>query len=224
MIREARRTQNSKQDKIQVVKSQPSVNSLREGQEVIYISKSNRLERYRKEQGRLWVSYMDTDNNFIVDGTLIVDSLNVKTKLTSYKIIAHNMNDDIGTGEVFLPWFGILEGSNLSSVSSSFLVPYSMTLKKIIFRPETISTGTHDLTVRLKKHDDGDTTTDTVATATYTSTLSSNSYIEVVRSDFDNNPKFEANKNCGISIQASGDYGGTIDWKITSVWETEILI
>ena len=224
MIREARRTQNSKQDKIQVVKSQPSVNSLREGQEVIYISKSNRLERYRKEQGRLWVSYMDTDNNFIVDGTLTVDSLNVKTKLVSYKIIAHNMNDDIGTGEVFLPWFGILEGSNLNSVSSSFLVPYSMTLKKIIFRPETISTGTHDLTVRLKKHDDGDTTTDTVATATYTSTLSSNSYIEVVRSDFDNNPKFEANKNCGISIQASGDYGGTIDWKITSVWETEILI
>ena len=224
MIRETRRTQNSKQDKIQVVKSQPSVNSLREGQEVIYISKSNRLERYRKEQGRLWVSYMDTDNNFIVDGTLTVDSLNVKTKLVSYKIIAHNMNDDIGTGEVFLPWFGILEGSNLNSVSSSFLVPYSMTLKKIIFRPETISTGTHDLTVRLKKHDDGDTTTDTVATATYTSTLSSNSYIEVVRSDFDNNPKFEANKNCGISIQASGDYGGTIDWKITSVWETEILI
>jgi len=224
MIREARRTQNSKQDKIQVVKSQPSVNSLREGQEVIYISKSNRLERYRKEQGRLWVSYMDTDNNFIVDGTLTVDSLNVKTKLVSYKIIAHNMNDDIGTGEVFLPWFGILEGADLNSVSSSFLVPYSMTLKKIIFRPETISTGTHDLTVRLKKHDDGDTTTDTVATATYTSTLSSNSYIEVVRSDFDNNPKFEANKNCGISIQASGDYGGTIDWKITSVWETEILI
>ena len=224
MIRETRRTQNSKQDKIQVVKSQPSVNSLREGQEVIYISKSNRLERYRKEQGRLWVSFMDTDNNFIVDGTLTVDSLNVKTKLTSYKIIAHNMNDDIGTGEVFLPWFGILEGGDLNSVSSSFLVPYSMTLKKIIFRPETISTGTHDLTVRLKKHDDGDITTDTVATATYTSTLSSNSYIEVVRSDFDNNPKFEANKNCGISIQASGDYGGTIDWKITSVWETEILI
>ena len=58
MIREARRTQNSKQDKIQVVKSQPSVNSLREGQEVIYLSKTNRLERYRKEQGRLWTSYI----------------------------------------------------------------------------------------------------------------------------------------------------------------------
>jgi hypothetical protein len=74
MIREARRTQNSKQDKIQVVKSQPSVNSLREGQEVIYISKSNRIERYRKEQGRLWVSYMDTDNSYTVNKNLNVGS------------------------------------------------------------------------------------------------------------------------------------------------------
>jgi cytoskeletal protein CcmA (bactofilin family) len=74
MIREARRTQNSKQDKIQVVKSQPSVNSLREGQEVIYISKSNRLERYRKEQGRLWISYMDTDNSYTVNKNLNVGS------------------------------------------------------------------------------------------------------------------------------------------------------
>ena len=74
MIREARRTQNSKQDKIQVVKSQPSVNSLREGQEVIYIAKSNRLERYRKEKGRLWISYMDTDNNYTVNKDLNVES------------------------------------------------------------------------------------------------------------------------------------------------------
>ena len=72
MIRELRRTQNSKQNKIEVVKSQPSVNSLREGQEVIYISKSNRLKRYRKEQGRLWTSYMDTDNSFKVDRNLNV--------------------------------------------------------------------------------------------------------------------------------------------------------
>ena len=82
MIREARRTQNSKQDKIQVVKSQPSVNSLREGQEVIYISKSNRLERYRKEQGRLWVSFMDTDNSYSVNKNLSVGgNLNVKGTL-----------------------------------------------------------------------------------------------------------------------------------------------
>tara|TARA_R100001015_G_C4608624_1_gene163841 strand:+ start:485 stop:1228 length:744 start_codon:yes stop_codon:yes gene_type:complete len=82
MIRETRRIQNSKQDKIQVVRSQPSVNSLREGQEVIYISKSNRLERYRKEQGRLWTSYMDTDNNYTVNKDLNVGgNLNLSNKL-----------------------------------------------------------------------------------------------------------------------------------------------
>ena len=67
MDRISRQISNIKQNKIDVVKSQPSVNSLREGQEVIYISKSNRLERYRKEKGRLWVSYMDTDNNYTVN-------------------------------------------------------------------------------------------------------------------------------------------------------------
>jgi len=72
MIREARRTQNSKQDKIQVVKSQPSVNSLREGQEAIYLSKSNRLERYRKEKGRLWVSYMYPTQDKTIDRDLII--------------------------------------------------------------------------------------------------------------------------------------------------------
>ena len=58
MDRISRQISNAKQNKIEVVKSQPSVNSLREGQEVIYISKSNRLERYRKEKGKLWTSYM----------------------------------------------------------------------------------------------------------------------------------------------------------------------
>lgn len=88
MIREARRTQNSKQDKIQVVKSQPSVNSLREGQEAIYIAKSNRLERYRKEKGRLWVSYMDTDNNYTVNKDLNVGgNLDVKVTYLVFNII-----------------------------------------------------------------------------------------------------------------------------------------
>ena len=226
MNRELRRVLNTKQSNIDL-KDNVSVSSMTEGQISISQQKGKPLYLAVKRNGRLWKSYLSESGNQIIDKDLTVDgNLKVKGNISgsTFKIIAHNMNDDIGTGEVFLPWFGIIEGSDLNSVSSSFLVPYSMTLKKIIFRPETISTGTHDLTVRLKKHDDGDTTTDTIATATYTSTLSSNSYIEVVRSDFDNNPKFEANKSCGISIQASGDYGGTIDWKITSVWEVEIKI
>ena len=98
MIREARRTQNSKQDKIQVVKSQPSVNSLREGQEVIYISKSNRLERYRKEQGRLWTSYMYPTQDETVDRDLIIGrniiSDNKKIDPSKIGVFYHKIYDD----------------------------------------------------------------------------------------------------------------------------------
>jgi len=102
MIRETRRTQNSKQDKIQVVKSQPSVNSLREGQEVIYISKSNRLERYRKEQGRLWTSYMYPTQDETVDRDLIIGrniiSNNKKIDPTKLGVFYHKIyNDDVAS-------------------------------------------------------------------------------------------------------------------------------
>jgi len=102
MIREARRTQNSKQNKIQVVKSQPSVNSLREGEEVIYISKSNRLERYRKEQGRLWTSYMYPTQDETVDRDLIIGrniiSNNKKIDPTKLGVFYHKIyNDDVAS-------------------------------------------------------------------------------------------------------------------------------
>ncbi len=98
MIREARRTQNSKQDKIQVVKSQPSVNSLREGQEVIYISKSNRLERYRKEKGKLWTSYMYPTQDETIDRDLIIGrdivSKNKKINPTKLGVFYQKIYDD----------------------------------------------------------------------------------------------------------------------------------
>ena len=230
MDRISRQIANSKQDRIEIVKSQPSAATLREGQEVMYITRDNRLARYRKEQGRLWVSYMSSDGNQIVDKTLTAEELKFTRRFTTYKIIAHNMTDEIDTSEVFLPWFGILEGSDLTSVSSSFLVPYSMTLKKIMFRPSAISTGSYDLVVRLKKMDDGDAVVDTVATATWDVSdaafddLAAATFISVERSHFDNNPKFEIGDNCGVSIQAADDYGGEIQWKITSVWAVEITI
>ena len=100
-----------------------------------------------------------------------------------------------------------------------------MVLKKIMFRAEEISqNATGDLTIRLKKRDDGDDTIDTVATAPYATTLSSDNLFVLDRSDFDNTPKFEIGDICGISIQASLDYGGSITWNVTSVWEVEIVL
>jgi len=226
MIREARRTQNSKQDKIQVVKSQPSVNSLREGQEAIYLSKSNRLERYRKEKGRLWVSYMDTDNNYTVNKDLNVGgNLNVKGHIVGiqYQLFMHNFSDNMDTAKVYLPWTTTSEGGDMNAAQRSLLTPFKMTLNKLYFRPETLSDETANFTFGLDKQDDGDTTVDSIATFTYEPTLSSNTMITVSKSDFNNTPTIEAGKKAGLFVQANPDPSGSIDWYVTSVWEVEIL-
>ena len=222
-----RRLMNTKQDSIESSEIS-SLHGMSDGQISISKNPNKPLAIYRKKFGRLWKSYMSSDGNEIVDKNLSVGgNLNVRGHISGsvFKIIAHNMTDEIDTSEVFLPWFGITEAADLTGVSSSFLAPYSMTLKKIMLRPSAISTGTYDLVVRLKKMDDGDTTVDTVATATYSPSLSADTFLVIEKSDFDNNPKFEIGDNCGISIQsATGDYGGEIQWKITSVWEVEIIL
>ena len=228
MIREARRTQNSKQDKIQVVKSQPSVNSLREGQEAIYIAKSNRLERYRKEKGRLWVSYMDTDNNYTVNKDLNVGgNLDVKGHILGiqYHFIIHNFTDNLNTDKHYLPWSTSSEGSDMNSAQRSLLTPFKMTLHKLYFRPETLDDGTANFTFGLDKQDDGDATVDSIATFPYEATLSSDTMITVNKSDWNNTPTIEAGKKAGLFVQASSDpdASGAIDYYVTSVWEVEIL-
>ena len=181
----------------------------------------------KTKDGKLYgikVSAPGYDARFAPKANLLLDSSTSINFL--YNIIAHNMQDDIGTNPVYLPWFGVSEGTNLTTQSASFLVPYQMTLEKIMFRPTAISAGQegHDLRVRLMKMDDGDTTVDTVATANYTNALASGTLFTVSRSDFDNIPRFGIGDNCGIEITATGDYGGDIVWKITSVWETQVVL
>ena len=221
--RELRRITNNSQPVINVENNSPR--DIPEG-DLRFTHLGKNLVLNKKHKGLLWKSNFSADGNQYVEKTLTAEELKFTKRFTTYKIIAHNMTDNIGTAEVFLPWFGITEDADLGGASSSFLVPYSMTLKKIMFRPEAISTGSYDLVVRLKKMDDGDTTVDTVATATYEDSLAAATFISVEKSIFDNNPKFEIGDNCGVSIQsASGDYGGgSTEWKITSVWEVEIII
>jgi hypothetical protein len=180
----------------------------------------------KTKDGKLYgikVSTPGYDARFAPKTNLLLDS---STSIDfSYEIISHNMQADINTDETFLPWFGIKQASDLTGVSSSFLAPYSMTLKKIMFRAPTISTNpTADLAIKLYKMDDGDAVNDVVARATHQDELVANTFFVVNKSDFDNNPKFEMGDNCGISIEAVQDYGSSINWKITSVWETEVVL
>ena len=225
--RDIRRIINSKQDSLEST-GNLSISSMSDGQVSIGKSTNELLSIRKKKYGRIYKSYMSSNGNQIVDKNLTVGgNLDVKGHIVgnTFKIIAHNMKDDIGVDEVFLPWFGVLEDADLTGQSSSFLVPYSMTLKKIMFRPSAISSNAGaELTVKLKKMDDRDTTVDTVATASYSAGLAGDAFFVVNKSDFDNNPKFEIGDNCGISIEAVADYGSEIVWKITSVWEIEIKI
>ena len=70
MDRISRRLTNLKQNKISVSKVQPSLQTLREGDETLYMTKDSRLARYRREQNRLWVTYMDHTDDIMVSGNL----------------------------------------------------------------------------------------------------------------------------------------------------------
>ena len=230
MDRISRQIANSKQDKIELVKSQPSAATLREGQEVMYITRDNRLARYRKEQGRLWVSYMSSDGNQIVDKTLTAEELKFTRRFTNYIMFCHNFADDLGTTTHYLPWDSVLESPSAPGGSGShlvgFLTPYKMTLKKILWRSDVVSQQA-DFTFKVYRVDSGDTTTDTVATAEYDATIYADTTQELNRSDFDNNPEVPANALAALSIHTDADIDqGNTGYKhyVTSVWEVEITI
>jgi hypothetical protein len=72
---EQRRINNSKQNTVNRIHAKPTVNSLSEGEEVVYQGRNEPLARYRKEGGKLWVSYMTSDGNIYVPKNLDVDGI-----------------------------------------------------------------------------------------------------------------------------------------------------
>tara|TARA_Y100001937_G_C7027584_1_gene288512 strand:+ start:146 stop:844 length:699 start_codon:yes stop_codon:yes gene_type:complete len=221
-----------KQDKIRVVNFQPSVQSMREGEEVLFFNKNGSLSRYRKEKGLLWRSDMNHNGNQSIDNNLQIGNktttgiLEYKNKFIDHRIFIHNFSDNIGTDVTFLPWQGTGEQANMNNATSAFLTPYTMTCHKILFRPESLAGATSaDISFTIHRQDDGDTSTDTVARFTHTPELVSNTLLTVNESDFDNPPTIEAGAKVGISISATIDpAGGTIDYYITSVWRVEVEI
>ena len=141
-----------------------------------------------------------------------------------YRFIAHNFTADIATTETYLPWYGVQDNTTMNSVSTGFLAPYKMTLHKLFVRPETLTNTSAELTFALDKQDNGDITVDSVATFTYDTTLASNTLLTVNSSDWSATPSVEAGDKIGLSIDASADPSGSIDWYITSVWKVEVQI
>ena len=221
--RDMRKLANTKQSSIEF-HGKPSVHGMLDGQVAIEKQSNSQLALYRKKYGKLWKSYMSSNGDQYVDKTLSANTLKYTNKFIDYRFIAHNFTADIGTTETYLPWYGISDAANMNAVSTAFLVPFKMILHKLFVRPETISDTSAELAFALDKQDDGDTTVDSIATFTYDTTLASNTLLTVNRSDWSANPTVEAGDKIGLSIDASTDPSGNIDWYVTSVWRVEIVI
>tara|TARA_R100000655_G_scaffold105893_1_gene154563 strand:- start:503 stop:1084 length:582 start_codon:yes stop_codon:yes gene_type:complete len=90
MDRVSRFIQNKKQNKIQQVANQPSVNSMREGEEVLYLHKNGQLIRYRKQQGKLWSTPMSSNGDFQIDKQLKSNSVQ-SDAIHGNNVYAHNL-------------------------------------------------------------------------------------------------------------------------------------
>jgi hypothetical protein len=227
--REIRRIMNTKEDSIESSENS-SLHGMADGQISMSKNPNKPLAIYRKKFGRLWKSYMSSDGNEIVDKNLSVGgNLNVRGNIYGKQLVmfCHNFADDIGTTEHYLPWSDAQEGTGITSGAYvGFLTPYSMTLKKIQFRIDTISQQ-GDITFKIKRVDSGDNTADEIASAEFDATIEADTMYELNRSDFNNNPKVVADSMAVITIHSDEDIdeGGLgHSFYITSVWEVEIFI
>ena len=140
MDRISRRLTNLKQNKISVSKVQPSLQTLREGDEILYQPKNKSLRRYRREGNILWYTSMIRDGNLSIDKNLSVDgSINLGNKLVTKKYPAFRVYIDDGqtwgTGAYSKVEFesknraNVVDeydnGSNIDYTNDYFIVPYA---------------------------------------------------------------------------------------------------
>ena len=221
MSRDIRRLNNSTERMQSFSIGAPS-SSLQEGGTFVSIENGN-LAVYRKHKGIEFKSYMSRKGDQIVDKKLTAGELEYKNRFIDYRYFMHNFTDDINASEVYIPWQGTGEQSSMNVSTTAFLVPFNMTLQKIIIRPEALSNTSADIRVYIKKQDN-DETADNICVADYTTTLVAHTAFTLTKENFDSLPFVEAGDKCAISMTASTDPSGEIDWYVTSVWRVEVTI
>ena len=226
MDRVSRRVTNLKQNKISVSKIQPSLQTLREGDEVLYQPKNKSLRRYRREGNILWYTNMIRDGNLDVDNKLKTKHFEYTQKFTDYRVFHHNFSDDLPSSKIYVPWEMAVEQTALLDEFSSFLTPFKMTCHKILFRPPAIDTAATDIVFGIEKIDSGDTTVDSVCTFDATSNWVDSTNFIINQSDWTASPTVDAGVVFGISIQADNTNIVTSAkiFSMTSVWRVEVVI
>ena len=137
MDRIQRNINNRKQDKISLTSSQPSLRSMRDGEESLYLGRDGILMRYRREKGILWKAQMTKDGSLSIDKNLSVDgSINLKKKIITDNYPAFSVyqstsvdGQSIATGSTYTRIILDTEhydnGSNFDVSNYKFTAPYN---------------------------------------------------------------------------------------------------
>jgi len=137
MDRIQRNINNRKQDKISLTVSQPSLRSMRDGEESLYLGRDGILMRYRREKGILWKTQMSKDGSLNIDKNLSVDgSINLKNKIITNNYPAFSVyqstsvdGQSIATGSTYTRIILDTEhydnGSNFDVSNYKFTAPYN---------------------------------------------------------------------------------------------------
>jgi hypothetical protein len=225
--RDTRFINNRKQDKIRLSSVQPSVSSMREGEELLYNHPNGMLVRYRKQNGRLWSSNMTNNGNVIVGKKLTTRELEYQNSFIDYRTFIHNFEADLGNSKIYIPWTSSGEQSDMLDERTAYLVPFTMICYKILFRPSDITTVATDIVFTIERARDSSTTTSVVSTfdATEDWSATDGTMFTVYQSDWDSVPKVFAGEVVGIGINPDDtNISGTEQFHITSIWRVEIAI
>ena len=232
MDRATRFIANRKQDKIRVVREQPSVQSMREGEEVLYFRNRGTLTRYRKERGKIWTSDMHGSQNKHEKGKLTVDNLQVNSRLeyttsfVDYRMFSHNFTDDLPGSKIYIPWQGTAEQISVPEARVSFLAPFQMTCHKLMIKIPEMATAATDIVFTIEKTAEGDLAPSTVCTFDFTDSFVDDSVITINRSDWNADPTVPAKSiiYIGMNPDNANITDAEREFIITSVWKTIVTI
>ena len=232
MDRATRFIANRKQDKIRVVREQPSVQSMREGEEVLYFRNRGTLTRYRKERGKLWTSDMHGSQNKHEKGKLTVDNLQVNSRLEyttsfiDYRMFSHNFADDLLGTKIYIPWQGTGEQTSVPESRASFLAPFDMICHKIMIKIPEMATAATDIVFTIEKTAENDLAPSTVCTFDFTDSFVDDSVITINRSDWSADPTVPAKSiiYIGMNPDNANITDAEREFIITSVWKTIVTI
>ena len=226
MDRATRFIANRKQDKIRVVREQPSVQSMREGEEVLYFRNRGTLTRYRKERGKLWTSDMHGGRNKQEEGTFTASRLEYKSSFVDYRMFSHNFTDDLPGTKIYIPWQGTGEQTLVPESRASFLAPFDMTCHKIIMKIPEMATAATDIVFTIEKTAENDPAPTTVCTFDFTDSFVDDSVITINRSDWNADPTVPAGSliHIGLNPDNANITDAEREFIITSVWKTIVTI